>query len=29
MNFAPELERTLGIRAIDPIVALGAAVSVR
>jgi Asp/Glu/hydantoin racemase len=29
MNFAPELERTLGIRTIDPIVALGAAVSVR
>ncbi|WP_431089762.1 aspartate/glutamate racemase family protein [Paenibacillus sp. 8b26] len=29
MNFAPELERRLGIRAIDPIVALGAAASVR
>ncbi|MFK4299918.1 allantoin racemase [Paenibacillus sp. RC254] len=28
MNFAPELERRLGIRAIDPIVALGAAASV-
>ncbi|MGG4220317.1 aspartate/glutamate racemase family protein [Paenibacillus jamilae] len=29
MNFAAELERKLGIRAIDPIVALGAAASVR
>lgn len=28
MNFAPELERELGIRAIDPVVALGAAASV-